>query len=371
MDWSQIKVKESEYHYSEPIFIKKWAGGRGFISVVVGYVDKHPERNCICLQKQWIGAGGKIEEQKFNIKDGTDWLKIKEAIERLWPELSQTPTAQDIQKAIQQVSQETDLLELITKYPDLLSQIPQDINILELPEEQKDSLKKLLRVGGDIANSVIRKLAEQPIKDIEEFVKLLEELKLSTINSLVTHVTSRINFIDMFETVIHQDSSYERRGAGSVHNLLKANIWIVDRNYSILHDDETLKKIILEQWGKDIKPVDEAETRPDFLCMIDPFGEQRGVKRLIILEIKRPSVKIKFAHMEQVMKYKTVLQKYSGKQIDEYVCYMIGREIEPSLAATDFSQSGFIAKTYTDFISEARIFYKEYLKIIEEEAFAV
>lgn len=369
MDWSQIKVKESEYQYSDPIIIKKWNGGN--ISVIVGYVNKHPEKNCICLQKQWAGAGGRFEEQKFNIKDGNDWLKIKEAIEKLWPELAQTPTAKDIRAAIAKVSQETNLLELVAKYPDLLSQIPQDINILTLPEEQKESLKRLLSVGGQIANSVIKKLAEQPIKDIEEFVKLLEELKLSTINSLVTHVTSRINFIDMFETVIHQDQSYERRGAGSVHNLLKANVWIVDRNYSILHDDETLKKIILEQWGKEIDPVDEAETRPDFLCMIDPFSEKRGLKRLIVLEIKRPTVRIKFTHMEQVMKYKTVLQKYSGRQIDEYTCYMIGREIDPALAANDFSGSGFICKTYTDFISEARMFYKEYLKIIEEEALAV
>lgn len=369
MDWSQIEIKESEYHYSTPIVIKKWPGGH--ISVIVGYVNKHPERNCICLQKQWTGTGGRFEKQKFNIKDGNDWLKIKEAIEKLWPELSQAPSAQDIQKAIAKVSKETDLLELITKYPDLLSQIPQDINILELPEDQKESLKKLLSVGGKIANSVIKKLAEQPIKDIEEFVKLLEELKLSTINSLVTHVTSRINFIDMFETVIHQDSSYERRGAGSVHNLLKANIWIVDRNYSILHDDETLKKIIVEQWGKEIDPVDEVDTRPDFLCMIDPLSEKRGYKKLIILEIKRPTVKIMFPHMEQVMKYKTVLQKYSGKLINEYTCYMIGREIDPVLAATDFSGVGFIYKTYTDFISEARVFYKEYLKIIEDEAFAV
>lgn len=359
----------SEYHYSEPIPIKKWAGGH--ISVIVGYVDKHPERNCICLQKQWTSTGGRFEEQKFNIKDGSDWIKIKEAIEKLWPELSQVPTAQDIQKAIEKISLETDLIGLITKYPDLVSQIPKDINILKLPADQKDSLKKLLSIGGEIANSVINKLAQQPIKDIEEFIKLLEELKLSTINSLVTHVTSRINFINMFETVIHNDNSYERRGVGSVHNLLKANMWIVDRNYSILHDDTTLKTIIAEQWGKEIRPVEPAETRPDFLCMSDPFSESKGQVKLVILEIKKPTVKIKFAHMEQVMKYKAVLQKYSGKRINDYKCFIIGREIDPDFAANDFSSSGFVCKTYTDFISDARVFYQEYLKIIENESLAL
>ncbi len=105
--------------------------------------------------------------------------------------------------------------------------------------------------------------------------------------------------------------------------------------------------------------------------MTDPLSEKNGFRRLVILEIKKPTVKIKFAHMEQVMKYRTILQNYSGKKIDEYTCYMIGKEIDSSLSATDFSGSGFICKTYTDFISEARVFYKEYLKIINEEAYAV
>lgn len=366
---NQVKLKVSDYQYSDPIVIKEWHGGK--ISVIVGYLDKHPEKNVICLLKRWVGEGGIIKEQKFNIKDGTDWLKIKEAIEKLWPELSQTPTAQDIQKAIVKVSQETDLLELISKYPDLLSQIPKDINILELPVDQKESLKKLLSAGGEIANSAIKKLSEQPIGDIEVFVKLLEELKLSTINSLVTHVTSRLGFIDMFEKVIHDDNSYERRGPASVHNLLKANIWIVDRNYSVLHDDETLKKIIAEQWGKEISPDDESNTRPDFLCMVDPLSAASGFKRLVIIEIKRPTVKIKFEHIKQVGQYKAVLQKYSGTPFSEFKCFIVGKEIDATFAASDFSKSGFIYKTYTDFISEARIFYKEYLKIIESEALAV
>jgi hypothetical protein len=45
--------------------------------------------------------------------------------------------------------------------------------------------------------------------------------------------------------------------------------------------------------------------------------------------------------------------------------------IDPALATNDFSSSGFIYKTYTDFISEARVFYKEYLKLIEAEGLAV
>ena len=251
----------------------------------------------------------------------------------------------------------------------LLGNIPDDIDILTIPEEHKEALKKLLSTGGKIANLVIEKLAEQPIEDLDQFVKLLEELKLSTINSLVTHVTSRLKFIGMFEKAIHNDASYEKRGDDSIHNLLTLNIWMIDRNYSVLHDDETIRKILLKNWGKKVEN-EESDKRPDFLCMVDPLSEERGYKRLVIIEIKRPSIKIKLAHIDQVMGYRTTLQAHSGKPIDEFTCYLVGREVDQKLQINSLAESGFIVKTYSDFISEARRFYQEYLKIIQSEQLA-
>jgi len=326
-------------------------------------------KNCIVLEKTWKSRKDWYESKVFPIKNGQDWVAIRNAVEKLWPELGKSPSTQDIDRAISKVSNETQLLELIARYPELLSRLPEDADILSMPEEHKVALKKLLSVGGSIANSVIKRLAEQPIEDIDQFVKLLEELRLSTINSLVTHVTSRLKFIEMFEKAIHNDSSYERRGRDSIHNLLRLNIWIIDRNYSVLHDYETLRNIILKEWEKSGGGSD-SRARPDFLCMVDPLGEKEGYKKLVIIEIKRPSIKIELKHVDQVMSYRTTLQTYSGKSIDEFTCYLIGREVDRKLQLNDLSKSGFIIKTYTDFISDARRFYREYLKIIEEEVLA-
>lgn len=49
-------IKESDYSYSDTIYVRKWAGGH--ISVKVGYVKKHPEKHIICLEKVWKGSGG-------------------------------------------------------------------------------------------------------------------------------------------------------------------------------------------------------------------------------------------------------------------------------------------------------------------------
>lgn len=368
MDWPS-PLPESKYKFSDPIIVRKWPGD-GVISVQVGYVREHPEKHCIYLYKRWKKSSNGYGEEKFYIKDGNDWLSIKTAIEKLWPELGELPSVSDIDEAIEKIGRETQLLELLAKYPDLLAKLPQDVNILALPEGQKEAFKKLLAAGGQIANTIISNLAEQPIEDLSQFVKLLEELKLSTINSLVTHVTSRIKFIDMFEKAIHNDDSYERRGDDSIHNLLKLNMWIINQNYSILHDDTTLKNIILAQWEKKLTADEHGNVRPDFLCMVDPIAEEEGKTRLVVIEIKRPSIKINLSHIGQVMEYRTILQKYSGRDIEDFKCYVIGREVDPQLQVNSFASSGFNVKTYTDFIREAKRFYKEYLKIIEVERLA-
>ena len=104
--------------------------------------------------------------------------------------------------------------------------------------------------------------------------------------------------------------------------------------------------------------------------MTDRLNQDEGYKRLVIIEIKRPSVKIKMDHITQVMKYKEVLQKHSGVSSTSFTCYIIGKEIDGLLLANPLSKSDFITKTYTDFIGDARKFYHDYLEIMKKEEYA-
>lgn len=360
MDYPEIK--QSDYTYSEPIPVKKWNGG--MITVKVGYVRKHPENNCVVLNKTWANG-----EQKFNVKTD-DWVKIKQAVESLLPGLDGATSDADIEQAITKVTKEKELLDLLAQYPDMLSHLPSSIDILSLPEANKQALRKLLQTGQEVASLVINKLAEQPPEDLEGFAKILEEFRLSTINALITHVNSRLKFIDLFEKKILDDQSYERRGPDSIHNLLKANMWLIDRNYSVLFDDDTLRNIILEQWGKTVTPEVAAANRPDFLCMRNRNSRESHTLDLVLIEIKRPTVKITMAHTNQVMSYKTTLQQHSGKSISSFKSFIIGREVNEIVRSNDLAASGFIVKTYQDFISEARQFYEEYCDIIQKEQYA-
>ncbi|CAN5666906.1 hypothetical protein BH23PAT1_BH23PAT1_0030 [soil metagenome] len=370
----EFKPKQSDYTFSEPVIIREWSGGKGCISVRIGYVREHPEHNQIVLFKKWPGTQGKSEEYKYYIKGKDDWHAIRQAVESLWPDLENNEEidTEQINAAVEKVSSEVGLLDLLTRFPELLSKVPADIDILNMPDQQKSALRKFMATSGEVADKVIEKMSEQPVSDIEDFLRILEETRLATINSLVNHIKSRLTFIDNFEIAINNDSTFERRGDDSIHNLLRANMWILDRNYTILNDDVTLKNIINQRLDPNtIVGDEELGTRPDFLCMISRREAGKPIAKMVIIEIKRPSVSLRMGHMEQLMGYKSILDAHSGNSVIDFDCYLVGRQKVAAFQNVDLSASGYSVKTYTDFIGEARQFYEEYLEILQAETLAI
>lgn len=336
---------------------------------MVGYVRDHPEKNQIVLEKGKHVAGETFESQKFYIKSEADWKAIRAAVESLWPELVDTVSGEQINKAVTKVVEDIKLLDLISKYPNLLSSLPNDVDILSMPAPYKKSFRQLLDSSGAMAVAAIEKLSVQPANDIATFVEILKSVRLATVNALVTSITSKLTFINKFEQVVLDEASYERRGPESVHNLLSANPWIVDRNFVVLHSDETINQILRAEGAQ---PLDgtEGRTRPDFVCLVEE-SDRPGNRKIVIIEIKRPGIRISMTHVEQGLKYKVILQQKSGVVIKEYEVYLIGSEIDPTLSQSPLTASGVHTLTYTDFISGARSFYHEYLEIVQRNPYSV
>ena len=357
---------QSPYTYSDSVVIRKWAGGS--LGVKVGYVREHPEKNQVVLEQIRI-IKGTVEQKLFYIRDAKDWNDICTAIDGLWPELTSTKSGDQIKEAVRHAIEDQKLLGLISKFPNLLTTLPEDVDILSMPEEHKEALRQLLNVSGEMAGAAIARLAQETPTDIAQFVEILKSFRLATVNSLVTSIATKIAFIDKFEGVVNDESSYERTGQDSVHNLLKANIWILDQNFVILHEDTTINQI-LSSSGRQTVNGTAGNTRPDFLCLTEQNGDI-GNRRIIIIEIKRPGIKIGLAHVQQALGYKVILQARSGVPIERYEVYLIGSEIDATLQQHPLTRADITAWTYTDFISRARKFYKEYLDIVKENPFSV
>ncbi len=363
-DWPKIQLPE--YQFTDYINIRIAPNGAR-LDVMVGFVREKPNLKNVVLSSSWPGRGGIWKQNTFYIKTPRDWSGIDEAVKKLWPEVDGAGTADEIKLAVQKLSSEKKLLDLISANPELADSLPENSDLLTLSLDEKDAVIKLLKAGGDISIRTLNQLSKEPVDDITNFSETLEVYRLATINSLVTHITGRLNFIDTFEKAIHNLETYERKGDDSVHNLLKQNIWLIDPNYSILQDDTTLKTIIYENFKKDYLGETSGK-RPDFLCMTELVPTRDF---LIIIEIKRPSVVLTFEMVKQILEYRQILTEHSEKKYEDFHCLLIGNEIDSLLKANDLSASKVVIKTYTDFIGEARRYYSEYLKIVQKNPLAI
>ena len=59
----------------------------------------------------------------------------------MWPEVADQTTVRGIEEVMRKLAKETELLDLISKYPDLVNNLPTNINLLLLPSDQKAALQ--------------------------------------------------------------------------------------------------------------------------------------------------------------------------------------------------------------------------------------
>lgn len=364
-DWPKISIPISEYQFTDCVNIRQSRNGAR-LDVMIGFVTKHPEEKSIVLSSTWPGSNGFVNEKLFYIKRQDDWKNICDAVNELWPEVKDKVTEDEIRDAVKKVDTERKLLDVLVINPGLMDTLPNS-GLLGLSEDQQKAVVKLLETGGEISANTITKLSQEPIGDLENFNNILENYRLATVNALVTHVTSRLNFIDIFEKAINDEGTYERRGEDSIHNLLRQNIWLVNQNYQILQDDTTLKNIIYQNWSGEYEGEDSGN-RPDFLCMTE---QTEATEFLAIIEIKKPSIRIVFKMVEQVLKYRQVLEANSENRYIDFHSLLIGKELDPLIKNARLDKSGIVVKTYSDFIGDARRFYREYLQLIQQNSKAI
>jgi len=199
--------------------------------------------------------------------------------------------------------------------------------------------------------SILKKLEEADIKDIQKLAKLLQRWGIYEINSTTEHIQYRLGVIDKFEQVIGNIKSLEYK---DIHKLLEKNLWLLNDNYSLYASNKSLKTILDNKVSKKFKK--HIKDRPDIIVktLIDKF---------LIIELKRPSHKIGSQDFAQVSQYKTIIasNQPNAKFIE---CYLIGSEFDEAVRNPDYEKIGIYLKSYSEILQEAKERYKEILNVL-------
>lgn len=115
-NWPKIQLPE--YQFTDCINIRTASNGAR-LDVMVGFVREKPGNKNVVLSSTWPGSGGIWKQKTFYIKTAEDWSAVDEAVRKLWPEVDGAGTADEIKLAVQKLSSEKKLLDLISANPDL------------------------------------------------------------------------------------------------------------------------------------------------------------------------------------------------------------------------------------------------------------
>lgn len=258
-----------------------------------------------------------------------------------------------------------EIIEFIHNHPQTASKLIQLVDVENLDEEDVQYITELLQILNDTIlkagrrlkvsfQELVGRLTKEDDKSMNELCDLMDSWSLMQITSLLQIVKKRLNDIDIFEKMIHDENTYEINTDKSIHRILERSMWIVDDSYWIVQSNKSLRTFI----GNEIEKQ-HSKKRPDFVCV------NQG-NRLIILEIKRPLIELSKEEIDQAELYQRIIKKYKGQNYTSIRVILVGNTISDEAREVVDLRKNIEIRTYQDFLESCRKRYEEYLKVIEK-----
>lgn len=331
-----------------------------YVQVTDAYKQNDPPR--VTLYKWW--PGGRVS---FNINTSEQWEKVKEIIDQRLSRYLSWKTKKEIISEIEICEKEernsTQRLKSLAKsYPNFIRKILKEIDFSKVKDTDYqdivDIMNDLIATVTQTDQSfrlafrkVIRELPKQNKRAIEDLSELLKTWSLKQVTTITYQVIERLDTLKLFKERVLDDKTYEIRGDNSIHRILERAMWIVDERYWLLHSNETLRKIVEKELQKKDKKY--KDKRPDFVC--GTVG-----KRLIIIELKRPSHALSVDDLNQLETYLSIIEEHDDTS--SFEAYLVGRKIGDELKRRmKYRGTQFKVRTYSQLIDDAEKRYSEYL----------
>lgn len=324
---------------------KKWSSGITTLAVLGN--NEHPDLNYIILDRKLLGRPGK--NQFFNLHF-EDWTKLKEVVEgdtaddHQWPIEKQAISESE---ALQKVN------EILGKDPDFLAKVLANPHISKLTSASFEALDRLgIRIYEIKAQNVeflLKKLSEAKEGELISFVGILNQLKIGQISTIAELVRKKIAIIKLLEKLLLLKDTKEKE----IHQLLEKNLWLLSNSYDLIRSDKTLADYL--QQNIKIDPV--LGERPDLIVKTFLQDEYH----VVIVELKRPSIKLHAKHIGQVLEYKGIIQNHNPK-IKEIELFLLGYDIDENMPR---GLQDLVVDVLENVINRKRHEFDEFLRVLE------
>jgi hypothetical protein len=315
--------------------------------------------------------------QAVRIKNPEELTRTKLALDWLAGELNWQELPEVLEKFKKQlepdektISPET--LRLVRQYPHAASEILKGFDAIfrgHVEIEDFPIIQRVITSATTLLENQTKYMTEAKIElfeklnhekspeGIKRLTKMLEEYDLPRITSVASIIMSRLQRLEYLKATIEKESAYELKGKDSVHNQLATALWIIDDSYWLLYSNKTLATFL----EKKVRAASSYEKkRPDLICANNNY-------KLIIVELKRPSHKIKQKDINQLYNNLITADQFRGTPFKEKKGYLIGKEISPHDKKYIDGIHSLKFIPYLQLVEDCERRYQEYLTALEEK----
>ena len=325
------------------------------------------------LHKYWSVGKGDWDSHNYKIKTPEKWFRIKELVEsKAFPKLDWFLPQENVKKLQKESDDKLKLKEniqsILHQNPILINKLLTDINFSELDEEGIEFVVDLVRnldskileaekSAQESFKSVIKKVSSSKKLGIVELEELLKKWNLLNLTGVSSIICRRLQTLDLFESMIVNDKTYEIKGDNSIHRILEKNLWILNENYWLMQSNKSLRTFIGDEILK--KDKDSSKKRPDFVC-------STADRKLILVEIKKPSLTIGKDEVDQIEKYTIIAEDYRNQDFTKIDAFLIGNKFSTEADKLLKRRANIKKMTYNELLEKSKYAYQEYLKKLEE-----
>jgi len=261
------------------------------------------------------------------------------------------------------------IARLAPSYKDVALQFIEKFKSVEMePSEFQDILSWFLdALENATLRSILQKLREVPIADLQELDDLLSKMEIRTAVTLLQIIDSNLAAIETLEKMHRQDA--KERGVISKH--LEKNPWLIDPTWMLNKAEGRVATWIKREFGLEETGRPGDDDRADFFCVA--VGGT-----LHIVEIKRGQHVATTKDIDQADKYRKYVAKRFGELTDPkaikylYVrSHLIAAELHEdaqSIEQAYASKAWVFFTTWDDLIERAKLSHLQFREILQSRA---
>lgn len=297
-------------------------------------------------------------------EDSAETILLKTDLDKLVSKVSNLWRMERKEKREKQLVLDEDFFKDLS--PTEVNNINKIKNVLMLNTDDTDEIESVKKILESVKNLYKFESFQEYVNDmtdedltVENIQKIANDWEYIESKELAKIAVGRIKAIEKFEEYVKGDSSEVK----VIQPFLEKFPWILDPRITTFEREIHFSRILKENFPDD--RLDEPNRRLDFLC-------NKVNHELLIIELKRPSIKISLDEIRQAREYERFISKNHKDAIEKGVkTFLISDRYDMNDEARDFYTSlekddKLYIKSYSDLLDQAKNYNQEFINKYNE-----